>query len=137
MRWLDGITDLKEMSLSKLWEMVKNREKAGTVANQGGEGCRDREEQARTIERQGTGTTFKTMRWPGTIRVRWAQDNYESASTRPWASVHIIVTHQHSSTSMTGPRATHRDQEVSRDPIPGNLCLSPKTAGIILPLVSL
>ena len=26
MRWLDGITDLKEMSLSKLWEMVKNRE---------------------------------------------------------------------------------------------------------------
>ena len=26
MRWLGGITDLTHMSLSKLWEMVKNRE---------------------------------------------------------------------------------------------------------------
>ena len=26
MRWLDGITDSTDMTVSKLWEMVKNRE---------------------------------------------------------------------------------------------------------------
>ena len=26
MRWLDGITDARDMNLGKLWEMLRNRE---------------------------------------------------------------------------------------------------------------
>ena len=40
MSWLNGITDLVDMSLSKLWEMVKGRE-AGILQSMGSQRVRD------------------------------------------------------------------------------------------------
>ena len=62
MRWLDGIKDSMDMSLSKLEEMVKDRKAWSAVCSPWG--CKELD----TTERLNNNTS-QMLNWPGTIPI--------------------------------------------------------------------
>ena len=65
MRWLDGITDSIDMSLSKLWEMVKGREAWHATVHEVTKSWTIKEAECGRID------AFKLGCWRRLLRVPW------------------------------------------------------------------